>query len=164
MAGRSSFKKQQRLIIVSAGVVVMALVTFLVLEGLGKDSLNLFVQPHEVVERGLQPGTRLRLGGLVVPGSVNRAEDGVTVRFAVTDCKSDMVVAYKGLLPDLFREGQEVVTDGILTAEGGLDAESVLAKHDENYAPPGAIIRDKDGCKARTQSVANAYKTGTDRR
>ena len=162
MASRSSFKKQQRLIIVSVGLAVVALTTFLVIQGLGKDSLNLFVQPSEVKARGLEAGTRLRLGGLVVPGSLSRDDDGITVRFAVTDCKADMLVAYKGILPDLFREGQEVVTDGVLTQAGGLQAESVLAKHDENYAPPGALVRDKDGCKARTQQVAFDAAPGGD--
>ena len=156
MATRSTFKKQQRLVVVSLGLMVVALTVFLVIKGLGKDSLNLFVQPSQVKERGLMPGARLRLGGLVVPGSVVRADDDVTMLFTITDCVADIRVQYTGLLPDLFREGQEIVTDGILVENGSLRAENVLAKHDENYAPPGALVRDKDGCKARTQSLAQA--------
>ena len=153
MATKSSFKKQQRLIIVSLFVCVLGVTTFLVIQGLGRDSLNLFVQPSDVAARQLQPGARLRLGGLVVPGSLARGRDGVTHLFQITDCKATLDISFKGLLPDLFREGQEIVTDGILMQDGRLKADAVLAKHDENYAPPGALVRDKDGCKATTQSL-----------
>lgn len=149
-----SFKKQQRLVIVSLGLIVFSLVVFTVIQGLGGEGLNLFLQPQQVKERGLAAGTRIRLGGLVVPGSLSRAADGVSLRFTVTDCKADMDVSFKGLLPDLFREGQAIVSDGVLAPDGHLLADRVLAKHDENYAPPGALVRDKEACKSKPGTLA----------
>jgi cytochrome c-type biogenesis protein CcmE len=87
-----------------------------------------------VAEKNIKPGTRLRLGGLVKEGSVSRG-DGLAVRFAVTDGKHTVPVAYQGVLPDLFREGQGVVAEGALDPGGTFRADSVLAKHDETYMP-----------------------------
>ncbi len=87
-----------------------------------------------MVEKQIAPGTRIRLGGLVKEGSVVRGEN-LAVRFDVTDGRNTIAVAYQGLLPDLFREGQGVVTEGALEPAGLFKADSVLAKHDENYMP-----------------------------
>jgi cytochrome c-type biogenesis protein CcmE len=86
------------------------------------------------LERHVGPGTRIRLGGLVKTGSLTRS-DGLRVRFEVTDGKSELPVAYQGVLPDLFREGQGVVAEGALDGTGTFDADTILAKHDETYMP-----------------------------
>lgn len=157
MSGFSStarFKKRQRLMLASAGVGVMAVMAILLWQGLGKDSLSLFVQPSDIQARKLENGSRIRLGGLVVPGSVHIDQQSGYARFAITDCKAQIQVVYNNILPDLFREGQEVVTEGILQTATSLQASNVLAKHDENYAPPGVLVRGDDGCKARTNALA----------
>jgi cytochrome c-type biogenesis protein CcmE len=87
-----------------------------------------------VVEKHVKPGMRIRIGGLVKEGSVQRG-DSLAVRFEVTDGRSTIPVAYQGLLPDLFREGQGIVAEGALDLSGTLRADSVLAKHDETYMP-----------------------------
>jgi cytochrome c-type biogenesis protein CcmE len=107
---------------------------FLVLAAL-RDTIVFFHTPQEIVERHVPPGKRIRLGGLVASGSVKRG-DGATVEFSVTDTIQTIPVRYRGLLPDLFREGQGVVTEGVLDASGHFIADTVLAKHDENYMPP----------------------------
>jgi cytochrome c-type biogenesis protein CcmE len=99
-----------------------------------KNSIVFLNSPTEVVEKNVKPGTRLRIGGLVKEGSVSRG-DGLAVRFAVTDGKRTVPVAYQGMLPDLFREGQGVVAEGALDSSGTFRADSVLAKHDETYMP-----------------------------
>jgi cytochrome c-type biogenesis protein CcmE len=93
-----------------------------------------------------------RIGGLVEQGSVKRAEDGVTVRFAVTDTARTIPVAYKGILPDLFKEGKGVVAQGRLEADGVFHASQVLAKHDENYMPPEAATALERARKAESES------------
>ena len=87
-----------------------------------------------VAEKHIAPGTRIRLGGLVKPGSVVRGEN-LQIRFAVTDGQSDIPVTYQGLVPDLFREGQGVITEGRIEPGGTFKADTVLAKHDEKYMP-----------------------------
>ena len=112
---------------------VLALAVALVLSAL-KDSIVFFNSPTDVVEKQVKPGTRIRIGGLVKEGSVSRG-DRLAVRFEVTDGKSTVPVAYQGLLPDLFREGQGIVAEGALDGSGTFRADSVLAKHDETYMP-----------------------------
>ena len=126
-------RKQRRLILIGTGIGVLAIAAGLVLSAL-RDSIVFFNSPSDIVEKHLAPGTRIRLGGLVKPGSVERGEK-LAVRFAVTDGNHDIRVAYQGLLPDLFREGQGVVTEGVLEPGGTFHADSVLAKHDERYMP-----------------------------
>jgi cytochrome c-type biogenesis protein CcmE len=126
-------RKQRRLSLIGAALGVLALAVALVLVAL-KDSIVFFNSPTDLVEKQIKPGTRLRIGGLVKEGSVQRG-DSLAVRFDVTDGKSTVVVAYQGLLPDLFREGQGVVAEGILDAAGTFRADNVLAKHDETYMP-----------------------------
>jgi cytochrome c-type biogenesis protein CcmE len=97
-------------------------------------SIVFFNSPTDVTEKHVAAGTRIRIGGLVKPGSLQRGEN-LRVRFEVTDGKSDVAVRYQGIVPDLFREGQGVVAEGKLAAGGTLDADTVLAKHDERYMP-----------------------------
>jgi len=126
-------RKQRRLVLIGSALSVLALAVALVLGAL-KDSIVFFNSPTDIAEKHIAAGTRIRLGGLVKEGSVQRS-DNLQVRFEVTDGKNSIRVAYQGLLPDLFREGQGVVTEGALDGGGLFKADSVLAKHDENYMP-----------------------------
>ena len=126
-------RKQRRLTLIGTGVGVLALAAALVLSAL-RDSIVFFNSPTEIVEKQMAPGTRVRLGGLVKPGSVERGEQ-MAVRFAVTDGNKDVRVAFRGLLPDLFREGQGVVAEGVIEPGGSFRADTILAKHDERYMP-----------------------------
>jgi cytochrome c-type biogenesis protein CcmE len=126
-------RKQRRLTLIGSGLAVLALAAVLVLTAL-KDSIVFFNSPTDVIEKRVAAGTRIRLGGLVKPGSLVRGEE-LNVRFEVTDGKSAIPVAYKGILPDLFREGQGVITEGALDPAGVFAAQTVLAKHDETYMP-----------------------------
>lgn len=127
-------RKQRRSLMIGTGLAVLGLAVGLVLFAL-QDSIVFFYSPSDVAEKGLAPGQRFRLGGLVEEGSVKRGE-GPTVQFAITDTAKTMPVTYTGVLPDLFREGQGVVTEGRLDGNGVFVADTVLAKHDETYMPP----------------------------
>jgi len=126
-------RKQRRLILIGSSLGVLAIAAALVLSAL-KDSIVFFSSPTDVVEKHLGPGSRMRIGGLVKPGSLQRG-DNLQIRFDVTDGKSDLPVRYQGIVPDLFREGQGVVAEGKLEAGGIFVADTVLAKHDERYMP-----------------------------
>jgi cytochrome c-type biogenesis protein CcmE len=127
-------RKQKRMAVIATGMGILAVAVGLVLFAL-EDTIVFFYGPSEVAAKTIGPGQRFRLGGLVAEGSVVRGE-GKTVRFVVTDMKTTLPVTYTGILPDLFREGQGVVAEGRLDAMGTFEADSVLAKHDENYMPP----------------------------
>lgn len=109
---------------VAAGLILSAM----------RDSIVFFTSPTDVVEKHNPAGARMRIGGLVKPGSVARG-DNLLVRFAITDGKTDIPVHYQGIVPDLFREGQGVVAEGKLEPGGTFAADTVLAKHDERYMP-----------------------------
>jgi len=126
-------RKQRRLTLIGSGLAVLALAAVLVLTAL-KDSIVFFNSPTDVIEKRVAAGTRIRLGGLVKPGSLVRGEE-LNIRFEVTDGKSAIPVAYRGILPDLFREGQGVIAEGALDPAGVFAAQTVLAKHDETYMP-----------------------------
>jgi cytochrome c-type biogenesis protein CcmE len=126
-------RKQRRLVLIGGSLGVLALAAVLVLSAL-KDSIVFFNSPSDVVEKNIQPGSRIRLGGLVKPGTLERGEK-LAVRFEVTDGNRAIAVRYQGILPDLFREGQGVIAEGALDASGAFKADSVLAKHDEKYMP-----------------------------
>ena len=126
-------RKQRRLSLIGAALGVLALAVALVLGAL-KDSIVFFNSPSDVLEKHVAPGARIRLGGLVKPGTLARG-DNLAVRFEVTDGNKSVPVTYVGILPDLFREGQGVVTEGALDPGGTFRADSVLAKHDETYMP-----------------------------
>lgn len=126
-------RKRQRMYFVLAGLCVLGVAAALVLTAF-EDSLVFFHSPSDLTEKQIPAGQNVRLGGLVEEGSVTK--DGVTVHFKVTDLATSVPVLFKGLLPDLFREGQGVVTEGSLNENGVFIATNVLAKHDENYMPP----------------------------
>jgi cytochrome c-type biogenesis protein CcmE len=126
-------RRQRRLMLIAGAGAVLAVAAALVLAAM-RDSIVFFYGPTEIVEKGVAPGTRMRLGGLVAAGSVVRGADR-QIRFTVTDTRSTIDVSYRGLLPDLFREGQGVVTEGVFEGPGRFRADSVLAKHDETYMP-----------------------------
>ncbi|MEH6497631.1 MAG: cytochrome c maturation protein CcmE [Sneathiella sp.] len=126
-------RKKQRLYFVIAGMSVLAIAAVLVLTSF-EDSLVFFHSPSDLAEKTVPAGRTFRLGGLVEEGSV--VKKGVVVQFRVTDMAESVPVTFEGLLPDLFREGQGVVTEGQLNDDGVFVASNVLAKHDENYMPP----------------------------
>jgi len=135
-------RKQRRAIMIGTCLGVLALAVGLVLMAL-RDSIVFFYTPSEVAEKHLDTGQRFRLGGLVENGSLKRGE-GTTISFVVTDKRATLPVTYTGVLPDLFREGQGVVAEGMLTSEGVFHADSVLAKHDEKYMPPEVAKKLKE--------------------
>ncbi len=128
-------KRKQRLILVIALLTGITLATVLVLKAL-QENINLFFSPTQIAKGQAPQDTSFRLGGMVVDGSVSRADDDLTVVFELTDTAEKVSVNYKGILPDLFREGQGIVTQGKLDESGTFIASEVLAKHDENYMPP----------------------------
>jgi len=125
-------RKRQRLYMVLAGMVLLSGAVALVLAALD-ENLSYFYDPSNISEA--PPGRSIRLGGLVEEGSVERQADGLTVTFRITDMANSIAVTYKGLLPDLFREGQGVITQGTLGPDRVFVAREVLAKHDETYMP-----------------------------
>ena len=127
-------RRGRRLALIGSALAVVGAAAGLSLYALS-DSIVFFYSPSEVVEKAVAPGARLRIGGLVKTGSVVKSADQ-TVAFVVTDGTNDVKIAYQGLLPDLFREGQGVVADGRLDGEGRFHADTILAKHDETYMPP----------------------------
>jgi cytochrome c-type biogenesis protein CcmE len=129
--------RYKRLLLIGAGVAALGLAATLVLSAFQKN-LVFFFTPTQVLAGEAPQGTSFRMGGMVKEGSVQRQPDGVTVAFIVTDTAKDIPVRYKGILPDLFKEGKGVVAQGKLGADKLFVADEVLAKHDENYMPPEA--------------------------
>jgi len=128
-------KRKQRLVVVLFIAFGVAAAVGLALYGMSKN-INLFFNPSQVEEGHAPLEQVIRIGGLVVEGSVNRDSETLDVQFDITDFKSTVTVAFTGILPDLFREGQGIVTTGRLDQFGVFRADEVLAKHDENYMPP----------------------------
>ncbi len=127
--------KHRRLLGLLLVMGTLGAATFIALRALD-DTLVFFYSPSDVAERGTTSGEPVRLGGLVEEGSIVRDnEDGLTVHFVITDGANNVDVAYRGLLPDLFREGQGVVVEGSFDGGGRFKAHEVLARHDENYMP-----------------------------
>ena len=126
-------RRQRRLVLIGSAFAVLAVAATLVLSAL-RDSIVFFNSPTDIAEKQVAAGTRIRLGGLVQPGSLMRGQN-MSVRFDVTDGNRAIGVAYTGILPDLFREGQGVIAEGALDSAGVFNADTVLAKHDENYMP-----------------------------
>ncbi|MCQ4188426.1 cytochrome c maturation protein CcmE [Methylocystis suflitae] len=125
-------RKGKRLTLIAGAMAILGLAAGLMLFAL-RDNIVFFYTPSELAKKQTASGARLRIGGLVKEGTVVR--NGQDVNFTVTDKTSDLAVSYTGLLPDLFREGQGVVVDGVLQPSGAFRADSVLAKHDERYMP-----------------------------
>jgi cytochrome c-type biogenesis protein CcmE len=140
--------KQQRMILVATALAVIAGAATLAFSALG-ETATYFYSPSDVLAKGVAPGEAIRLGGLVEPGSV--AREGATILFRVTDNAQETAVRYTGIIPDLFREGQGVIAEGRFAGDGTFIADSVLAKHDENYMPPevaGALHKTKTAAEA----------------
>ncbi|HWJ95352.1 MAG TPA: cytochrome c maturation protein CcmE [Telluria sp.] len=138
--------RYKRLLLIGAGVAALGLAATLVLSAFQKN-LVFFFTPTQVLAGEAPQGTSFRMGGMVKEGSLQRQPDGVTVAFIVTDTAKDIPVRYKGILPDLFKEGKGVVAQGKLGADKMFMAEEVLAKHDENYMPPEASYAVKNAQK-----------------
>jgi cytochrome c-type biogenesis protein CcmE len=126
-------RKQRRLVLIGSGLGVLAIAIALMLNAF-RDSIVFFNSPSDIEAKHVAAGTRIRLGGLVKNGSLFHGND-LKVRFTVTDGSSEVPVAYQGVLPDLFREGQGVVAEGALDGAGQFNADTILAKHDETYMP-----------------------------
>ena len=129
--------RNRRLAMVVAGVTALGITAALVLNAF-QSNLVFFFSPSQVAANEAPVNKTFRIGGMVESGSLKRLPDGVTVQFVVTDTAKSIPVSYRGILPDLFREGKGVVTQGKLGPDGLFRAEEVLAKHDENYMPPAA--------------------------
>jgi cytochrome c-type biogenesis protein CcmE len=129
--------RHKRIALIVGGLAILGLVVALVLNAF-QSNLVFFFSPTQVVAGEAPKGKSFRVGGLVKAGTIMREPDGVTLRFVMTDIENDMIVAYKGILPDLFREGKGAVAQGKFGDDGVFVASEVLAKHDENYMPPEA--------------------------
>lgn len=126
-------RKQRRMTMIGGALAILAIAAGLVLNAL-RDSIVFFSTPTMAAEKQIPVGKRFRLGGMVEQGSLSRG-DNLAVSFKVSDGGAVLPVNYKGILPDLFREGQGVVAEGALDANGVFKADTVLAKHDETYMP-----------------------------
>jgi cytochrome c-type biogenesis protein CcmE len=146
--------RRQRLLLASAVLGLSAVAVALVANAF-RSNLVFFYSPSDIAAQQAPKAHTFRLGGLVESGSISRAADGVTVQFVVTDTAKRIPVQYKGILPDLFREGKGVVAQGRLQADGVFRADEVLAKHDENYMPPEAA----DAVERAHQASARARET-----
>ncbi len=148
MSTRSLKPRTQRLLLVGGALAALALAATLILSAFQKN-LVFFFTPTQILAGEAPRGQSLRVGGMVEAGSVKRSADGVDVSFIVTDTVQRLPVQYRGILPDLFREGKGVVAQGRLDGANRFVAAEVLAKHDENYMPPEAAFAMKEAAKAR---------------
>jgi cytochrome c-type biogenesis protein CcmE len=139
--------RQKRTLYIVVAVAAVGLAVGLVLNAL-KDNVSLYFTPTQVFNKQAPVDRSFRIGGLVEEGSVQREKDGLTVRFVITDLKKNLPVVYRGILPDLFKEGKGVVAQGKMEADGVMHASEVLAKHDENYMPPEAADALKKAAEA----------------
>ena len=149
-------KRHKRFAFVGLGLAGVAVVATLIFQAFNSNMM-FFFSPSDVVAKKAPVDRKFRLGGLVEEGSLQREDDGLTVHFRVTDNAESIRVTYKGILPDLFREGQGVVTQGKLSNAGYFVADEVLAKHDENYMPPEVA----DALK-KADNKGGALKTAAD--
>ena len=129
--------RHKRFAMIGGGLAALAVAAMFVLSAF-RENLVFFFTPTQIAANEVPQGRAFRIGGLVEQGSLKRLPDGVTVQFVVTDTAKSVKVEYRGILPDLFREGKGVVTQGKLGPDGTFVASEVLAKHDENYMPPEA--------------------------
>ena len=127
--------KHQRLVLAILAVAALIGAVLLAMWGL-KDRAAYFVTPSDIAAGKAVPGKAMRLGGMVLEGSLRRDSDGLTIRFTVSDTKAETPVVYRGITPDLFREGSGVVAEGRVGPGGLFVADNILAKHDERYMPP----------------------------
>ncbi|HWT01906.1 MAG TPA: cytochrome c maturation protein CcmE [Pyrinomonadaceae bacterium] len=148
--------RHKRLALIGIGLCGLGLAAALVLNAF-QNNLVFFFSPSEVAEKKAPVQKTFRVGGLVEQGSLRREDDGLTVRFVVTDMAHNVPVVYRGILPDLFKEGKGVVAQGRLGEDGVFHANEVLAKHDENYMPPEAA----DALKPNQEHLKHAGETVT---
>jgi len=146
--------RHRRLALIAGGVASVALAAALVLNAF-RSNLVFFFSPSQIVAGEAPRDRAFRIGGMVESGSLKRQGDGLTVQFIVTDTAKSVPVVYKGILPDLFREGKGVVAQGRLSADGVFRADEVLAKHDENYMPPEAAHALEQAQKAQRTVKTN---------
>ena len=147
-------RRHKRIGIIVAGLAGLSLAAFLALSAF-QNNLVFFFSPTQVAAKEAPVNRTFRIGGLVEEGTLKRESDGLTVRFTVTDTAASIPVVYKGILPDLFKEGRGCVAQGRLGDDGVFRAEEVLAKHDENYMPPeaGEAIDKAKHAKEASKSV-----------
>ncbi len=148
-------QRKQKLFIILFMLGGIALAVSLMLVAL-KENINLFYTPQQIAAGEAPVNRTIRAGGMVVEGSVSRVEDGLTVRFEVTDGKDIVAIEYEGILPDLFREGQGIVALGQLNENRVFIASEVLAKHDENYMPPEVADALEKAHNQGTEDVKSA--------
>jgi len=149
--------RQKRFVFIAVGIVAVSMAVGLVLYAL-RGNVNLYFTPTQVFNNEAPHGRSFRIGGLVEEGSIKREKDGLTVNFVITDTHRSIPVVYKGILPDLFKEGKGVVAQGRVEADGLMRAEEVLAKHDENYMPPEAAdaMKQAEAAKAAIKAAEPA--------
>ncbi len=147
--------RQKRFVFIAVAVAGLSLAVGLVLYAL-RGNVNLYFTPTQVFNNEVPQGRSFRIGGLVEEGSVKRDKEGLATNFVITDTNKKIPVTYKGILPDLFKEGKGVVAQGKVEADGVMHAEEVLAKHDENYMPPEAADAIKKAGEANAASKAAA--------
>jgi len=145
--------RQKRFLFIAVGVVAVSMAVGLVLYAL-RGNVNLYFTPTQVFNNEAPHGRTFRIGGLVEEGSIKREKDGLTVNFVITDTHRSIPVVYKGILPDLFKEGKGVVAQGSVQADGVMHADEVLAKHDENYMPPEAADAMKQAEEAKAAGLS----------
>ena len=153
-------KRHKRIIFICCSLVALGLATWLVL-GAFRNNLVFFFSPTQIATKEAPVGRTFRIGGLVENGSLKRDIDGLTIRFTVTDTANTIPVVYKGILPDLFKEGRGCVAQGKVGSDGVFYADQIMAKHDENYMPPEAakaLEQGKDINKIKN-SANEAAKT-----
>lgn len=153
--------RHKRLTLIAAGLATLSLAAWLVLSAFQKN-LVFFFTPTQILAGEAPQGRSFRMGGMVEMGSIKRQADGMTVVFVVTDNAQRVNVQYRGMLPDLFKEGKGVVAQGKLGADKLFVAEEVLAKHDENYMPPEAAYAMKKGNETNKVGGAGAASVTKD--
>ncbi|KTC60298.1 MULTISPECIES: cytochrome c maturation protein CcmE [Pseudomonas syringae group] len=151
--------RKKRLLIIATLLVGVGLAVSLALSAL-KENINLFYTPSQIANGEAPLGTRIRAGGMVEKGSLQRSADSLDVRFVVTDFNKSVTITYRGILPDLFREGQGIVALGKLNAQGVVVADEVLAKHDEKYMPPEVTKALRDSGQAAPGGSSTPAKQG----
>ena len=151
-------KRHKRIIFIMTSLAALGLATWLVL-GAFRNNLVFFFSPTQIATKEAPVGRTFRIGGLVETGSLKRETDGLTIRFTVTDTANTIPVVYKGILPDLFKEGRGCVAQGKVGPDGVFYADQIMAKHDENYMPPEAA-RALDQAKDMEKIKNSANEAG----
>jgi cytochrome c-type biogenesis protein CcmE len=152
--------RKKRMVLILLLITGVAGATGLALLG-AKPGIDLTVTPTDVIEQQFPAGKRVMIGGLVKTGSVRRAADSLDISFKVTDKFRCVTVHFNKILPDLFKEGESVVARGVIAADGSINADSVLAKHDENYMPPEASAA-MEKAKQRSATLASNGQPNAD--